>query len=161
MGMYTELVLGVDLVRDTPEEVIDILKYMIEGELEDPEPTVPDHPLFKTDRWRIMLRCDSHYFGGCSFSILDSPRYKGDVYKLSIRSNLKNYDSEIELFLNWLAPYIETRGFIGHMRYEAFDDPWLIYYGLYDEDYIYLYELEYVMQEKAVLNDNWLVEHIK
>ena len=28
MGMYTELVMAVELDRDTPKEVIDILEYM-------------------------------------------------------------------------------------------------------------------------------------
>lgn len=38
-----------------------------------------------------------------------------------------NYDSEIKHFLDWLAPYIETNGFIGYTKYEEFEDPTLIY----------------------------------
>ena len=160
MGMYTELVLGVNLVRDVPKEVIDILEFMISGTFEDPEPITPDHPLFKTDRWRTMLQSDSYYFGGFSNSLISAPRFKDDVYRLSIRSNLKNYDSEIELFLNWLTPYIETRGFIGYMRYEEYDDPWLIYYEMYDKDYIYLYRIE-ELDDVEVLGDKWVSKHRK
>lgn len=161
MGMYTEFVLGVDLVRETPKEVIDILDFMITNDLDDNEPILPDHPLFNTERWRYMLQSDSYYFGGFSNSLIDAPRFIEDVYKLSIRSNLKNYDSEIELFLNWLNPYIETRGFIGYMRYEEFDDPWLIYRGLYDDDYIYLYSFDDDLEEKAILNDKWLAKYMR
>ena len=54
--------------------------------------------------------------------------YKDDpMYFLNVRCNLKNYYSEIELFLDWLCPYMETEGFIGYMRYEECDDPVLIY----------------------------------
>lgn len=84
MGMYTEIVLGAALKRDTPKEVIDILNYMIDSELEDPKPTLPVHPLFDTERWEIMLQCDSAYFGGCSNSILKEPRHSFDTHHLSI-----------------------------------------------------------------------------
>lgn len=44
-----------------------------------------------------------------------------------MRVFLKNYNSEIEEFLDWLEPYIETNDFIGYMKYEEFEDPTLIY----------------------------------
>lgn len=55
--------------------------------------------------------------------------------KVNIRANLKNYDNEIDKFLHWLAPYIDTEGFIGYTRYEEYDDPTLIYID--DRDVIY------------------------
>lgn len=45
--------------------------------------------------------------------------------KLISEPILKNYDSEIEEFLDWLEPYIGTEGFIGYMRYEEWEDPTL------------------------------------
>jgi hypothetical protein len=48
-------------------------------------------------------------------------------YHLNVRSNLKNYDSEIENFLDFISPYIETDEFIGYMRYEESEKPTLIY----------------------------------
>lgn len=155
--MYTELVLGIDLVRDTSKEVIDILEFMISGAFEDPEPIVPDHTLFKTDRWRTMLQSDSYYFGGFSNSLIDAQRFKEDVYKLSIRSNLKNYDSEIELFLNWLSHYIETHGFIGYVKHEEYDNPWLIYHGDFEDDDIHLFTIATL--EETTLDAKWLAEH--
>lgn len=37
--------------------------------------------------------------------------------------------------IHWLAPYIDTEGFIGYTRYEEYDDPTLIYID--DRDVIY------------------------
>lgn len=48
-------------------------------------------------------------------------------WKVNIRASLINSDSEIENFLDWLAPYIATYGFIGYKRYEEYDDPTLVY----------------------------------
>jgi hypothetical protein len=40
---------------------------------------------------------------------------------------LKNYDNEIELFLNFLEPWINDKGFIGYQRYENCGLPTLIF----------------------------------
>lgn len=158
--MYTELVLGVDLFRNTPEEVIDILEYMIEGNLTDVRSGISNHPLFKTNKWRSMLRCYSIYFGGDTISKLVKPSYSFDMYHLSVRSNIENYESEIELFLNWLNPYIDTNGFIGYMKDETFDDPYLIYHGLCNDNSIYLYSIN-ELNNMTILNDKWLFDYIK
>lgn len=50
-----------------------------------------------------------------------------NTWKVNIRANLQNQDSEIEKFIDWLAPHICTFGFIGYTRYEEFYDPTLIY----------------------------------
>lgn len=158
MGMYTDLVLGVDLRIDTPAEVINILKYMVNGdELTDYDSYLPEHPLFKTKRWSIIPVCDSAYFGGSTVSKLQKPRYTGDLWSLSIRSNLKNYNLEIELFLNWLEPYVKTRGFVGYMRYEEFDDPTLIYI----DDCVRLFNIDVTYDGRYgdgyKLDDEWLI----
>lgn len=121
MGMYTELVLGVNLKKD--EKVLDILRYMLNDSEQCPE--LPKHALFETDRWDIMLVCDSHYFDGHAESNLRIDRI--GVCTLNVRCNLKNYCDEIDKFLNWLAPYIRSYGFIGYTRYEEEDNPSLIY----------------------------------
>jgi hypothetical protein len=40
---------------------------------------------------------------------------------------LKNYALEIENFLDFISPYVETDGFIGYYRYEESENPALIY----------------------------------
>lgn len=124
MGDYTELVLGVRLKRN--KKVFDILKFMLfEKGIEDIK--IPDHDLFKvSDRWKYMLKCGSAYFGGRPDSKLvwDNDL---ETYCLNVRCNFKNYNNEIELFLDWLRPYIWTTGFIGYYKFEYDDYPVLIY----------------------------------
>jgi hypothetical protein len=125
MGMYTELNIGVQLSSN--KKVIHKLRYMLNEKSEDIE---IQHPLFtKTERWKYMLLTGSYYFDGQADSKLyEDNLYKDDpMYFLNVRCNLKNYCSEIELFLDWLCPYIKTEGFIGYMRYEDDDNPVLIY----------------------------------
>ena len=103
MGMYTELIFGADLKKDTPESVIEALKYMI-GDIEE-KPTnfpLPDGMC----EW--LFKCSSYYFG---VNIPVSKMWQDDISKnwaLSTRSNIKNYEGEIEAFLKWIKPYIDS-----------------------------------------------------
>jgi hypothetical protein len=132
MGMYTELVLAVELDRDTPKDVIDILEYMCGMRGGIPE-VLPDHPLFKAPRWAMLLCCDSAYFAGDTNSYIKRDDFDSELkcsYYLTIRSNLKNYDYEIELFLDWLSQYVRypLNECVGYYRYEEFKHPMLIYF---------------------------------
>lgn len=69
MGMYTAIHFYSELKKDVPNEVIEILEYMLDFD-NKPEPKLPDHPLFKTERWRFMLVCDSYYFDEDTYSAL-------------------------------------------------------------------------------------------
>lgn len=126
MGMYTELHLNTELVKDTPETVIDALQFML-GETEA-EPKI-DHPLFDTDRWSFMLRSDSYYFDADTHSTLKLDDINGKYY-LCIRCNVKNYCSEIEKFLDWIKPYLDKYpgDFLGFKRYEETETPTLLYF---------------------------------
>lgn len=121
MGMYTELVLGLELDHDGA--TIQKLKYMLDNTTYDVQ---IDDPFFKAPRWEYMLCCDSYYFDGQTDSKLIYDNVV-DTHYLNVRCNLKNYDNEIELFLKWLAPHIVTNGFLGYMRYEEDENPTLIY----------------------------------
>ena len=136
MGMYTELNLGLALVKDVPDEIVDILKYMLNDRIELAM-ELPSHPLFETRRWKYMLRCDSYYFDART----DSSMEFDDIdkkYHLNVRSNLENYDDVFEEFLNFLKPYIDTFGFIGYMRYGEDEDPTLIYHTEQGIEYKYV-----------------------
>ena len=125
MGHYTQLVLNVDLNRNTPPHIIEMLNFMI-GE--------PDyimviaelftHPLFATQRWQYMLNCDSTYFHGFTRSEL---RQDWGRWMLGVRTNFKNYDKEIEHFIDWLHPHIEAYGFCGYIKDEGLEVPTLLY----------------------------------
>lgn len=127
MGMYTELVCALELRENTPSEILDVIRYMLD-ETDELERT-PDHKLFKTSRWEFMLRSDSYYFDGTSHSFLKQDNLTPDrpMYFLNIRCNLKNYDNEIDKFIDWISLYAETTGFIGYKRYEEDEEPTLIY----------------------------------
>lgn len=131
MGMYTELVLGVRLKKGTPGDVINILKYMVEDERPDEGNVYPtiDHPLFGTDRWRWMLRSSSYYFAVHESRTTFWYDDNSGQWTLSARSSLKNYGDEIGHFLNWIAPYVDERGFAGYYQYEEDEQPTLIYFG--------------------------------
>jgi len=78
-----------------------------------------------------MLNCGSYYFDADTISTIR----KDDItqqWTLCIRCNLKNYDDEIEKFLDWIHPYLDKQegDFLGFYRYEETEQPTLIHYGL-------------------------------
>lgn len=127
--MFTEFHFNVELVQNTPSEVINILKFMISEDRSKDESLLelPDHPLFETDRWRWMLLCDSYYFSADTYSTLRKDDI-ANAYFLCIRCNLKNYNKEIEKFVDWIDSYVykESGGFLGFSRYQESQDPTLI-----------------------------------
>jgi len=100
MGMYTELIFGAELKKETPNEVIEALKYML-GEIDKPD----NFPLPEGG-------CEWLFQGGSYYFAIHNPVNKmwfDDIsgqYHISTRSNLKNYADEIETFLDWVKPYI-------------------------------------------------------
>lgn len=101
MGMYTELIFGASLKEETPKSVINTLKYMI-GDLD----TKPEDFELPEGRCGHLLRSGSYYFGvNKAVSKIWKDNISGQ-YHISSRSNLKNYGGEIEIFLNWIKPYV-------------------------------------------------------
>lgn len=125
MGMYTELVLATRVKKDS--EAVPVLFYMA-GRGEKPT-SLPDHPLFQTSRWPLLLSCSSYYFVPRSTCLLEFDDI-GDYWVIISRSDLKNYDNEIEKFIDWLRPHLEDAAdrMIGYSRYEESREP-IIYYG--------------------------------
>ena len=126
--MYTELIFGAELKQDTPIEVINTLKYMV-GEIEE-----PINLLYKEDRNPLMS--GSYYFG---VNKAVTKMFYDDIseaWVLSSRANIKNYNSEIEKFLEWIKPFIESGSGLREMYaiviYEEEETP-TIYY-LYDNE---------------------------
>ena len=127
MGMYTELHFNAE-VRDDAE-ALPILQFMVDHHAPAPT-TLPDHPLFSRERWRFMLTCDSCYFAADTRSTLRTQRYADGAYHyLCVRCNLKNYEQEIQLFIDWIMPYLDKEDgeFLGFYRYEETEEPTLIY----------------------------------
>lgn len=124
MGMYTEFNAALCFKKNTPSSVIEIIECLL-GDKEWPE-KLPEHDFFKSSRFRMVLTCDSYYFPSISDSKMEQDRID-HRYHLNIRCNLKNYDDEIEKFLDFISTHIETEGFLGYMRHEEFENPTLIY----------------------------------
>lgn len=126
MGMYTELHFNSELKKDLPENVLKTLQYMIDHE-NDPT-DLPEHELFECDRWTMLFTCDSYYFDADTYSTLRFDKIS-NAYYLCVRANLKNYNSEIEKFIDWIDPYLEKfeGEFLGFYRYEEDEQPTLIY----------------------------------
>ena len=91
-------------------------------------PELPPHEFFSCDRWGMLFTMDSYYFDADTHSIL---RYDdiAEQYFLNIQSNLKNYDSEISKFIDFIMPYVDAMkgDFLGYSRYEEDTEPTLIY----------------------------------
>lgn len=122
MGMYTELVLSVDLKHDRPDWVDRTLRYMNGDRSHYPNDWVgwQDHALFRTERWAWCLGGGAVYMPH-AFEI-------GEYDRFTLACSVKNYDDEYGLFLNWLRPHLSDRtAFIGWTRYEEEDDPTLLY----------------------------------
>lgn len=152
MGMYTELVLAVEFRSDTPVYVSDMLKIMIDDRGVPETILLPDHPLFKTDRWAYMLRCDSACFPGESYVKLDE---SGMFTELTLRCSLKNYDFEIEWFLDFIKPYLQTDGYLGYMRYELYDYPTLIYNDCGEIELITIFDDDTIQRHNLSDCLNW------
>lgn len=120
MGMYTELLLKCNVKRDLPQDVKEALHYLFNSESK-PE-TLPDHPFFSLHRWKLIGSCGSYYHIPWSAS-----RYAENC--IFSRSDLKNYNGEIQMFASWLMPYLEEPEgkCIGWHWYEESEKPELIF----------------------------------
>ncbi|WP_195536352.1 hypothetical protein [Bacillus paralicheniformis] len=129
MGMYTELVCAFELIEETPSYIIETLEFM-SGQRDEQPNELPDHKLFSEgSRWKWMLQSDSYYFDRKTHSEIVSDTLVGGCY-VTIRCNLKNYDNEIEHFIEWISPFIYKKDenyFIGYKRYEEDNEPELIF----------------------------------
>lgn len=126
MGMYTELIFGAELKKETPNEVIEALKYMI-GDIEDKPINFP----LPDGRCEWLFQEGSYYFA------IHNPVNRmwldgiSGQYHISTRSNLKNYDNEIETFLEWIKPYVAggsgAREMYAITIYEEQEEPTIYY----------------------------------
>lgn len=124
MGMYTELNIGVEFKKDTPQDILNAVQYMIDNNYS--QEFNKDHELFQTSRWDWMLRSGGSYYFDTKPSrsfLLDDVT---ETYFLSFVTNIKNYDNEWEKFLDYISPYVANQGYVGTYRYEEEEYPSLV-----------------------------------
>lgn len=113
MGMYTRLVLNV-AVRETAP-IITELCSMVRGE--------GTHG----GRRAWMLGSSSHYHDNINSKSIEYDEVS-KCWKLSVCCDLKNYEDEIQWFLDFIAPYVKTQDLAGYVRYEENEAPDLIWF---------------------------------
>lgn len=126
MGMYTEFLFQGETKKDLPHEIKEFIDYFFEEDSTDligePEKNkLPDHSFFKCGRWRFIGHMSSYSFN--PFALRYSQKHIRDDagQHVFLLCNLKNYDDEIRLFLDWIDPYMEF--YWGHYCYEEDDQP--------------------------------------
>ena len=123
--MYTEIYINVDLKKETPDDVIQVLKAMC-FMLPDQEcsEVLVDYP----DRWCCLFSNMSYYTPStqCRYLRFDSIT---DRWSLLGKGDIKNYNGEIEKFFEWIMPHIDgdPGEFIGYSRYEEDYEPTLMF----------------------------------
>lgn len=155
MGMYTTMIADIPLKKETPKEVIEILKFILLDLNEKPDDWVipspyNEHPLFETRRWAdlsYIMQDWSSYNEEDKSKLQELP---DGSYTLHITTVMKDYDSEQEYLMQFLLPYINFPEDhvvyeLGTQQYEEWDDPIKIYY----EDKKVIFENNYVITENG------------
>lgn len=119
MGMYTEIILDVKLSKDIDENLKDwlLLQTINIDEYGDDEywaklvQLCP--PKLRVTRVECINKCDNK---NRMFEIFGH-------YSLHLEFEIKNYESELELLVETLKPFIINTGKIGTLLYEEYDTP--------------------------------------
>ena len=105
MGLYTDFEIEITLKKNTPEHVINIIDYLFNWRRNDrkekSELIKPNHEFFKTPRW--------HHIGSMSGWSDAESNFNPKTLHIKSISSLKNYDDEIDLFLDWIKPHLQCQ----------------------------------------------------
>jgi len=121
MGMYTEIYINVDLKKDTPDDVIKVLKAMCDQECKE---VLVDYPY----KWICLFSNMSYYTPSTNCRFLEFDNISNQ-WSLLGKGDIKNYGNEIEEFFEWIMPYVDgyPGDFIGYSRYEEDQKPTLMF----------------------------------
>ena len=121
MGMYTEHSARIS-IHKSEVKLIEWLKRWVAW-TDGPTEIEPFeiHPFFETDRWRHLPHTQSAYFNierntDEWSKIVDDP-WDLDKAILILSGSIKNYDSEIDKFCDWISRYTSDK-VLGYSRYE-------------------------------------------
>lgn len=123
MGMYTEILVKASVDLDSiSEKDLNVIKYLFSGGDEPCTENLPEHKFFTLPRWNLIGHCSSYYHHPV---VLNSMDEYGSIFS---RSDIKNYDDEIDEFFDWIQPLVtKTEGeCIGYYWYEEDELPTLV-----------------------------------
>jgi hypothetical protein len=126
MAPWEELILACNLKSDVPQQVEEILIYLISSLLDElvidlESISIPDHRFFTEFYWEDLLGGSTYYFPGTPYGNLTYDPYL-HAYKFTMRTMVRHGDNLVKAFLDWLAPYCETQGFVGYTRCDEIPD---------------------------------------
>lgn len=123
MGMYTELIFGASL-KNLPEYVIEALEHSINN-----KENVSSEALEFVTKYELIriFKCSSYYFGAHINNGTFEWDNIGNHWVLSTRANCKNYNNEIEKFIEFITPYVQhgsgNNDIFAYVQYEEDDFP--------------------------------------
>lgn len=136
MAIYTEFKFSARLKHDTPKDILDFLNTVIVDrnigtdkvlfKTEDVFNPEINHPFFKTERWYMLFLSNNFR------DDIETSQFKlvKNRWEINIHSEFKNYDNEIELFIDWIKPYIigrKKKQYVGFYEVEGHDKKINIY----------------------------------
>lgn len=123
--MYTEIYINVDLKKETPDDVIQVLKAICRML---PDQECDEVLVDYSQRWNCLFSNMSYYTPSttCKFLKYDTITNR---WSLLGKGDIKNYDGEIQEFFEWIMPWIDgyPGDFIGYSRYEEDLQPTLMF----------------------------------
>lgn len=121
MGMYTEILVKVEIVDSATDIDKAVLHYLFGDSDEEPS-QLPDHEFFTKNRWSCIGRSSSYYHIPESTSVIADDEY------IFSRSDFKNYGGEADAFFEWLRGVAipATGECYGWIWYEEDDAPTLV-----------------------------------
>lgn len=126
MGMFTEFIFGCSLKKDTPQVCIDALDHVINGDDDDVvseeiQEFIKEYSLYS------LCRSASYYFGVSRAKSSMWHDHISEEWVVSIRSNMKNYDGEIERFIKYITPFVQSGSgplnIFAYVQYETTEFP--------------------------------------
>jgi hypothetical protein len=124
MGMYTQVFLAIELNSLANPDVLYTLHTMVIDSMYIVNGN--EKVVFESERSQIMFKCSSAYFVDVIVSKLKYCPYSKS-WSLLVHSHFKNYDSDIEKFIEFIKPYCRRNGLIGYSIYEEDEQPTLYF----------------------------------
>lgn len=127
MGIYTEFIFQGQTKANLPHEIKELIDYFFGNCSElyifqlGSNRKLPDHPFFKCDRWNQIGHMGSYYFSPFALRHKENHILNDGKERVFLICNLKNYHHEIQLFLDWINPYMEF--YWGYHCYEGNENP--------------------------------------